>query len=97
MLIDNEHLAGTLTGTVDGKVTIPDLRETITLRTFGFDGQVNAKDSTLFDLSLASAFFDGKVSDGRADVRQLTVDGLMSRGPLLARWRSTMRRDPLPI
>jgi autotransporter translocation and assembly factor TamB len=36
---------------------------------------VNAKDSTLFDLSLASAFFDGKVGDARAEVRQLTVDG----------------------
>ena len=56
-------------------MTIDDLRETITLQTFGFDGQVNAKDSTLFDLSLASAFFDGKVDDGRAEVRQLTVDG----------------------
>ncbi len=51
------------------------MRESVTLQTFGFDGQVNAKDSTLFDLSLASAFFDGKLSDGRADVRQLTVDG----------------------
>ena len=75
VLIAKDWLAGTLTGTVDGKVTIADLRETITLQTFGFDGQVNAKDSTLFDLSLASAFFDGKVAEGRADVRQLTVDG----------------------
>jgi hypothetical protein len=75
MLIDNEHLAGTLTGTVDGKVTLPDLRESVTLQTFGFEGQVNAKDSTLFDLSLASAFFDGKLSDGRVEARQFTVDG----------------------
>lgn len=75
MLIDQQWLAGTLTGTVDGKVTLPDLRESVTLKTFEFDGQVNAKDSTLFDLSLASAFFDGRLGDGRVDVRQLTVDG----------------------
>lgn len=75
VIIPIARLDGELNGTVDGTLSIEDLRQSITMDTFGFAGTLQVKDSTLFGLTLASAAADTTFAKSVATIRQLTVDG----------------------
>jgi autotransporter translocation and assembly factor TamB len=74
-VIGNDTYKATLNGTMDGRVAIPDLRETFTFETFTFDGQVRLRDSEARGISVATAFFDGALAHNAVTARQFTFDG----------------------
>jgi autotransporter translocation and assembly factor TamB len=80
-VIDKPWLRGALTGTVDGTVTIPDLREDVTTETFGFEGSATlTAPSRYLDLAFERVEFTGGLAHSVLRVDHLVADGPDVRG-----------------
>jgi autotransporter translocation and assembly factor TamB len=80
-VIDKPWLKGALTGTVDGTVTIPDLREDVTTDTFGFEGTATlTAPSTYQGLAFERVEFTGGFAHSVLRVDHLAADGPDVRG-----------------
>jgi autotransporter translocation and assembly factor TamB len=79
-VIGNDTYKATLNGTMNGRVAIPDLRETFTFDTFTFDGQIQLHDAAVRGLSVATASFDGALAKNVVTARKFTFDGPDAKG-----------------
>jgi autotransporter translocation and assembly factor TamB len=90
-VIGDDTYAAALNGTVNGRVAIPDLRETFTFDTFTFDGQLQLHDSAVRAVSLATASFDGALQSNVLTARQFTFDGPDLKGSATGSYSFTDR------
>lgn len=79
-VIDKAWLKGRLSGALDGTVTIPDLREDVTMDTFGFDGTTKLTRSEWQDVTFDTVDFTGGLAKSVLRVDALAVDGPDVRG-----------------
>jgi autotransporter translocation and assembly factor TamB len=90
-VIGDDTYKAALNGTVDGRVAIPDLRETFTFDVLKFDGHVQLRDSAVRGVSMATASFDGSLEGAVLTARQFTFDGPDLKGSATGSYSFTNR------
>jgi autotransporter translocation and assembly factor TamB len=90
-VIGDDTYKAALNGTVDGRVAIPDLRETFSFDTFKFDGQVALRDAAVRGIPVATAWFDGSLEGNVLKARQFWFDGPDVKGSATGSYSFTDR------